>query len=473
MDRLLQRHINGISVRSCNDNEDDRDDDRTEILYNSKKHKTQLETFQLTENETRQYIVSQWIFEDFLASDLKPSKILQPTAFLNSQFTFLKKFLEKRQQRQVVRRLLSQGLLPSNAIKTSTYTINFAVLSTDHLEILSNAIQENLYKDDIVKKSLPPKTIQEIPSFSEIPREFMCLLESEIFILNELADQVEHIYSKESSEHKQLWKEFALWALKCIYRHVRVQEKLLEGHSIHETFLRYPSDKLHIAEETTKIVASGSNLQGYQHVFNPLCFTNSLGETVVDFFDIDKILARESETVVDKYCKHMFDNPRQFKSDLIEHFGYLIKGLQPLSRSVNKYLETTYSVLYSKMKKLDLGPNAPKSFGVFPTVSVNFNIICQFYRDLKDHRNSCVVCPLGKFEGQAVAFQSNILVHGNLLVITGVRNSVVFYIHNTVIKQKRKFDSLFADYELDWDHNSNEDEVLPKYLPRCLVLEIM
>ncbi|CAG8480045.1 7196_t:CDS:2 [Acaulospora colombiana] len=71
------------------------------------KHKTQLETRQLTENETRQYIVSQWISEDFLASDLKPSKILQPTAFLNLQFTFLEKFLEKRQQRQVVRRLLS------------------------------------------------------------------------------------------------------------------------------------------------------------------------------------------------------------------------------------------------------------------------------------------------------------------------------------------------------------------------------
>jgi hypothetical protein len=424
---------------------------------------------------------------------------------LNPQFTFLEKFLEKRQQRQVVRRLLSQGLLPSNAIKTGTYTIDFAVLSTGHLKILSNAIQENLYKDDIVKKSLPPKTIQEIPSFSEIPREFMCLLESEIFILDELADQVKYIHSKESPEHKQLWKEFALWAcffagsnfnkhfrhhcrrlwsqVKCIYRHMRAQEKPLEGHSIHETFLRHPSDKLHIAEETIKIVASGINLQGYQHVFNPRCFTNSFGETVVDFFDLGHASGADNQTAVggvriavDQYYQHTNAHPshqsKQFAKDLIEYFGGftgsnnlpyttantasshheehqkyvrdLIKGLQPLSNAVNKYLETTYPALYLKMKKLDLGPNTPKPFGAFPTVGINFNVICQFHRDLKDHRNTlCVVCPLGDFEGgelvfpelklavhikqgQAVAFRSNLLVHGNLPVVAGVRHSVVF-----------------------------------------------
>ena len=113
------------------------------------------------------------------------------------------------------------------------------------------------------------------------------------------------------------------------------------------------------------------------------------------------------------------------------------------------------------MKKLDLGPNVPKSFGAFPTVGINFNSICQFHRDLKDHRNTfCVVCPLGVFEGgqlafpelklafnvkqgQAIAFRSNLLVHGNLPITTGTRHSIVFYIHDTVIKQKRKFGSLY------------------------------
>ena len=95
---------------------------------------------------------------------------------------------------------------------------------------------------------------------------------------------------------------------------------------------------------------------------------------------------------------------------------------------------------------------------------------------MKDHRNSlCVVCPLGNFkggeltfpelklvihvkQGQAVAFRSYILVHGNLPVITGIRHSLVFYIHNTLIKQKRKFGSLFA----------NCNEPTPKYLPPML-----
>ena len=128
------------------------------------------------------------------------------------------------------------------------------------------------------------------------------------------------------------------------------------------------------------------------------------------------------------------------------------------------------------MKKLDLGSNIPKSFGGFPTASVNFNCICQFHRDLQDHRNTlCVVCPLGIFEGgqlvfpelklafdikqgQAIAFRSRLLVHGNLPIISGVRHSVVFYIHNTVVKQGRPFGSLFANDDLNLNINSDSTD---------------
>ncbi|RHZ74368.1 hypothetical protein Glove_225g67 [Diversispora epigaea] len=83
----------------------------------------------------------------------------------------------------------------------------------------------------------------------------------------------------------------------------------------------------------------------------------------------------------------------------------------------------------------------------------------QFHRNLKDHHNTlCIVCLLGTFKGghlifselklaikmkqrQAITFQSSLLIHRNLLVI-GTQNSVVFYIHNTAIKQKQKFKSL-------------------------------
>ncbi|RHZ89392.1 hypothetical protein Glove_15g41 [Diversispora epigaea] len=112
-------------------------------------------------------------------------------------------------------------------------------------------------------------------------------------------------------------------------------------------------------------------------------------------------------------------------------------------------------------------------FKIFPTIAINFNIICQFHRDLKNHCNTlCVICLLKKFkaeeltfpklklainakQGQVMAFRSCLLIHGNLPVIMGARHSIVFYIHNTVIKQKRMFGSLFADYELDWGDNAH------------------
>ncbi|CAG8665081.1 5296_t:CDS:1, partial [Paraglomus brasilianum] len=139
------------------------------------------------------------------------------------------------------------------------------------------------------------------------------------------------------------------------------------------------------------------------------------------------------------------------------------------------------------MKNLNLGPNVPKSFSTFPTVAINYNTISQFHRDLKDHRNTlCVVCPLGIFEGgeltfpelklvihakqgHGIAFRSNLLIHGNLPIIMGSRHSVVFYVHSTVIKQNRRFGSLFADCELDI--NRNDDYVCEppqKYVPPTL-----
>ncbi|CAG8609428.1 10715_t:CDS:2 [Acaulospora morrowiae] len=470
----------------------------------------------MTIEDIQKYITLEWVSEDFLSGDLKPSNLQQSSVYTDPLFTFQEKFLEKRWQRLVVRELLNEKLLPQNS---KLYEGNF----------------------NGNKKSLPPQSIQPIPTSSEIPTNFMELLESEVFNHTSL-DHASHNNPSalvESSD-KLLWKNFALWGcfvigpnfiqqlrrhcrhlwfrVNLIYRHVESQDKSLERY-IHETFLRHPRDKLYIAKESTMIVARGINLKNYQHIFNPQCFVNTFGETIVDLFDFyNKIAVEDVRIAVDQYYQHTLAHPshqsKQFAKDLIEHFGGfadsnnlpyttantasshceehqecvqdLIQGLQPISKAVNKYIEATYPALYSKMKKLDLGPNVPKSFGVFPTVAVNFNVICQFHRDLKDHRNTlCVVCPLGKFEGgeltfpelkliihakqgQAVAFRSNILVHGNLPVIAGVRHSVVFYIHNTIIKQKRKFGSLFADYDLGWDNNSNEDEPLPKYLPPTL-----
>ena len=158
------------------------------------------------------------------------------------------------------------------------------MLSNKHLDIISDIVQKKLYEDDYNdgKKSLAPQSIQPIPIPSEMPMKFMDLLETEVFNCTS---------SINPSTLKSLWKKFALWSyfatgpnfvqqfcnhcchlwsqVNHLYRRIEAKNKLLEGHNIYKTFLRHPSDKLYIAEETTKIVASDINLNGYQRVFNP------------------------------------------------------------------------------------------------------------------------------------------------------------------------------------------------------------
>ncbi|CAG8650049.1 11944_t:CDS:2, partial [Acaulospora colombiana] len=303
----------------------------------------------MTIEEIQKYITLEWVSEDFLSGDLKPSNLQQSSVYTDPLFTFQEKFLEKRWQRLVVRELLNEKLLPQNSVKPGTFTLDLSTLSSHHLNILSDVIQKKLY---------------------------------------------------EAVEDVRI-------AVDQYYQHT----------------LAHPS---HQSKQ----------------------FAKDLIEHFGGFADSNNLPYTTANTASSHCEEHQ------------ECVQDLIQGLQPISKAVNKYIKATYPALYSKMKKLDLGSN--------------------------DHRNTlCVVCPLGKFEGgeltfpelkliiyakqgQAVAFRSNILVHGNLPVIAGVRHSVVFYIHNTIIKQKRKFGSFFADYELDWGVNSDGDEPSPKYLPPTL-----
>ena len=486
----------------------------------------------MTKEEIKQYILSQWVSEDFLASDLISNNYQQPIIYVNPQFTFLEKFLEKRWQRSVVKELLEQRVLPPNCVKPNTFTLDHIALSTQDYDIISNVIQKISYKNanNDNDKSLPSQTTQPIPTSFGIPEKFMNLLKFEVF---------NHSNSSVKNSNS-LWKEFAVWACfkvspnviqhlrnhcrllwsqtQHVYKYIKDEDKPdkpLQKNNIHKIFfVSSLVDKLRIADKTTKQIIDEINLNGYHHIYKPYCFKNSLGETIVDFFDLDnQIAAEDARIVVDQYYQHTLNHTshqsNQFKTDLIEHFGRfadsnklpyttantasshckkhqkcvqdLIQGLQPISGEISKHIETTHSVYYSKMKKLNLGPNVPKPFGIFPTVAINFNVICQFHRDVKDHQNTlCVVCPLGNFEGgeltfpelklvihikqgQAVAFRSNILVHGNLPVITGIRHSLVGYIHYTLIKQKRNFESLFPNRGDDGD-DSNRDKSKTKYL---------
>src|SRR6266511_5433085 len=82
--------------------------------------------------------------------------------------------------------MLKNELLPSNAVKPNTYSIDYNMLSDNHLNKISEAIQNE-------------ENINENSLISEIPDKFMNLLNSEIF------NETEFTNSKQ-------WKKFASWA---------------------------------------------------------------------------------------------------------------------------------------------------------------------------------------------------------------------------------------------------------------------
>ena len=83
--------------------------------------------------------------EDFLSSDVKSINISHPTTVIDPKFTFLNKFLEKRLQRKIVKGLIDQRLISPDTVKTNTFTLKFNELSNTQLDILSEAIYNELY----------------------------------------------------------------------------------------------------------------------------------------------------------------------------------------------------------------------------------------------------------------------------------------------------------------------------------------
>ncbi|CAG8727658.1 21866_t:CDS:2, partial [Gigaspora margarita] len=215
-------------------------EERTNIFYDPQKHKTQSETRCSTKSETCEYIRTRWISEDFLSEDLKSTKVSQPYTLSNPEFTFVKKFLEKREQRR---------------------------LSRNNLLVMDTTGPNNN-----ITNSLPPRTIQPIPTNDfEIPTQYMALLESEIFNFNKcFHHHCRHLWSKVKHVHQE------------------AQKKIQKIYNISEAFGRLSNYKLDVAEKTTRDMATDEKFESYYHVFNPQCFRNFFDEVVVNFFDLVK-----------------------------------------------------------------------------------------------------------------------------------------------------------------------------------------
>ncbi|CAG8853134.1 35569_t:CDS:2, partial [Gigaspora margarita] len=211
-------------------------------------------------DQSCKYIQYLWTYEDFLASNLKSINPSQSSIFVDPKFIFFEKLLEKKHQRE------------------------------DQFNINSE-----------MDKILPSQTVQMILSFSEVPIEFLNLLELEIFNKS---------YSNNTFNtnptHKQ-WTEFARWAhftnSKSYYTKFQNHsnggsKKPLEHYDIPNAFQRNTTDKLIIADETIKNVISSINLSGYKHVLKPQCFKNTLDKTIVDFYTLSNPVVANNAKVV-------------------------------------------------------------------------------------------------------------------------------------------------------------------------------
>ncbi|KAF0386848.1 calnexin independence factor cif1 [Gigaspora margarita] len=117
-----------------------------------------------------------------------------------------------------------------------------------------------------------------------------------------------------------------------------------------------------------------------------------------------------------------------------ECVNILLSNFGPLSTSVNEFVRKFYENLYEKLEKLVWGPFAPRPFGIFPMIAINYNTTSDYHWDKHDKPNSlCCLVALREFEGgelcfpqlqigvplqsgQVVAFSLRLLLHSNFLL---------------------------------------------------------
>ena len=103
-----------------------------------------------------------------------------------------------------------------------------------------------------------------------------------------------------------------------------------------------------------------------------------------------------------------------------------------------------------------LGPFVPRSFGIFLTIAINFNVISNYHWDSNDTPEGlCFLVALGDFEGgelcfsqlqimvklkpgQVVAFPSYLLLHGNLPITRGIRFSIIYFVLKSFLSKDFK-----------------------------------
>jgi hypothetical protein len=234
----------------------------------------------------------------------------------------------------------------------------------------------------------------------------------------------------------------------------------------------------------------------FRLIEDPICIVDSNKETLIHLEQLndDDAVVKAKETI-DNYYFHTLNNPTHrsqiFWSNFIEHFGAfrsysqlpytssnlasshnidhlecvnkLINAIQPLTNCINQFIKNNYEDLYKELNQLSLGPFVPKSFGIFPIITINYNIISNYHWDINDEKNCfCALVALGNYEGgelcfpqlklyislkpgQIIIFRSSLLLHGNFKLTKGIRHSIVYYVHSDLLKNNTDDDYIKVD----------------------------
>ncbi|CAG8687323.1 22458_t:CDS:2 [Racocetra persica] len=172
----------------------------------------------------------------------------------------------------------------------------------------------------------------------------------------------------------------------------------------------------------------------FKYIAEPECITDLSSRTLVHLEQLNDYNAIILATnAVNNYYFHTLEHlsyrSDEFWTNFIKHFrAYTRNNLLPFT-SFNT--ANYYKDLYTKLSRLSWGSFAPKPFGVFLMIAINFNTTSDYHWDEHDKANSlCVLVVLEDYEGgelcfpqfqivihlrpgQIVVFASRLLLHGN------------------------------------------------------------
>ena len=207
---------------------------------------------------------------------------------------------------------------------------------------------------------------------------------------------------------------------------------------ISEEVLQIEGKKADTTKRKMKKKAQANNTKNFHFVINSECIIDKHNKTLVHLSELDDNKTVNTATeVVNNYYFHMINDVFHWSESFWKNFAEcfealityntlpyitsntasshniehqncvnnLLYDLQPISNSVNRFVNKYYKHYYTKLNKLSWGPFALRAFRIFLTIAINFNAISNYHWDSNDNLDElCFLVALGDFKGSELCF---------------------------------------------------------------------